>query len=68
MYGSNQIADATIYDSIIVTLENNLIKTIDVNFNNYAYIINGNVATNLTIKMEFNNVGTTENFDVTISN
>lgn len=68
MYNRNQIAEATTYDSIIVTLENEVIKTIDINFSNYAYIINGNVPTNLTIKMEFNNIGTTENFDVTVSN
>ena len=68
MYDSNQIADANIYDTITITLENNTIKMIDINFSNYASIINGNVATNLTIKMEFNQVGTTENFDVTVSN
>lgn len=68
MYDSNQIADANIYDTITITLENNTIKTIDINFSNYASIINGNVATNLTVKMEFNQVGTTENFDVTVSN
>ena len=68
MYNSDKIADATIYDSIVITLDNNVIKTIDINFNNYASIINGNIATTLTIKMEFNNIGTTENFDVTVSN
>ena len=68
MYDSDRIAEATLYDNIIVTLENEVIKTIDINFTNYASIINGNVATTLTIKMEFNNVGTTENFDVTVSN
>lgn len=68
MYDSNQIADATMYDTVIITLENNVIKTIDINFSNYASIINGNVTTNLTVKMEFNQVGTTENFDVTVSN
>lgn len=67
MYDSNQIADANIYDTITITLENNKIKTIDTNFSNYASINNGGVATNLIIKMEFNNIGTTENFDVTVS-
>ena len=68
MYDSNQIADTNIYDTITVTLENDIIKTIDIDLSNYASIINGNITTNLTIKMEFNQVGTTENFDVTVSN
>lgn len=65
IYGYEQmISDAS--DSIIISLENGLIKTIDIDFSNYSYVINGNVSTKLTIKMEFNNVGTTENFNVTV--
>lgn len=66
IYGYEQMVSDAI-DKIIISLENGIIKTIDIDFSNYNYVINGNIAANLIIRMEFNNVGTTENFNVTIS-
>ena len=70
MYNSDStiVVDNNLMDTIIMTVENDTLKSIDINFNNYQTIINNNIPSILKIKMEFNNVGTTENFDVTISN
>lgn len=53
-------------DSIIITTNDGVIKQIDINFSNYYSYIYGNGT--FTITMEFNNVGTTESFDIKISN
>lgn len=58
----------TITDTITITTENTLIKYININFTNYRTIINNNNLTNLNINMEFNNLGTTKDFNITVSN
>lgn len=70
MYNSDSsiVVDNNLMDTIVMTTDGDTLKTIDINFNNYQTIINNNTPSVLEIKMEFNNVGTTENFDVTISN
>lgn len=66
----NNVAEVSsdLTDTIVVTTENNLIKSININFNNYRTAINNNNPTNLNISMEFNNLGTTKDFDITVSN
>ena len=44
------------------------VKYININFTNYRTIINNNNLTNLNINMEFNNLGTTKDFNITVSN
>lgn len=53
-------------DTIIITTENEMIKTINMSLNNYYSVLYGSGT--LDVKVELNNIGTTENFDVTISN
>jgi len=70
IYNPNNLEaiDINLTDQITITVENDVIKTIDINYNNYHNIMNKSTTSQLIIKMEFNNVGTTENFEVTISN
>lgn len=70
MYNPDNVEaiDVNLTDQITITVENDTIKAIEINYNNYWNIMNKNNTSQLIIKMEFNNVGTTENFEVTISN
>lgn len=63
-YQSNKLVEASVCDKIVATVVNNQVKTINVDFSNYATVINGNVPTTLTVNMEFNDIGTTENFEI----
>ncbi len=60
------VIENTITDNFIVTVENGTMKKLELQLNNYYTTINSTQGT-LNIIMEFSNVGTTENFNVTIS-
>ena len=51
---------------ITFTMENNILKGVDLNLNNYISSIEGSNST-LTIHMEFVDIGTTEDFEIKIS-
>lgn len=54
-----------VYDTIILNVENDTLKSVELNLNNYYVNMYGTGT--LNIKMEFNNIGSTEDFDVSIS-
>jgi len=58
--------DGTLMDYISMTLENNQLKKIDINFSNYYTVLNIYPST-LLITMEFSNIGTTEDFNITVN-
>lgn len=51
---------------IIITTENNNLKSVDLELNNYISSVEGSTNT-LTIHMEFANIGTTEDFEIKVS-
>ena len=57
--------DTNLKDTITLTTENGTLKTIKANYNNYLTTVSGHLST-LTIEMEFSQVGTTENFEITL--
>lgn len=57
--------DSNLKDTITLTTENGTLKTIKANYNNYFTTVSGQLST-LTIEMEFSQVGTTEDFEVTL--
>ena len=54
-------------DSIILTVIDNTLRGMKIDFSNYLSLIN-EVKTTFIIEMEFSNVGTTEDFSITLSN
>ena len=58
--------DSNLKDTITLTTENGTLKTIKANYNNYLTTVSGELST-LTIEMEFSQVGTREDFEVTVS-
>ena len=57
--------DSNLMDTITLTTENGTLKSIKANYNNYLTTVSGRIST-LTIEMEFSQVGTTEDFEVTL--
>jgi|GEM_PF-1921872 hypothetical protein len=57
--------DSNLMDTITLTTENGTLKSIKANYNNYLMTVSGRIST-LTIEMEFSQVGTTEDFEVTL--
>ena len=57
--------DTNLKDTITLTTENGTLKTIKANYNNYLTTVSGHLST-LTVEMEFSQVGTTENFEITL--
>ncbi|MDD6223808.1 MAG: hypothetical protein PUB18_02280 [bacterium] len=60
--------EETLRDFVIVTLEEGKIKKIEINFDHYHQVVQNNSLATLQIIMEFNDIGTTQYFDVTVSN
>ena len=58
--------DGTLMDTIILTTENDNLKKIDINFSNYYTALSIYPST-LIITMEFSNIGTTEDFNITVN-
>ncbi len=57
--------DKNMMDTITLTLENGTLKKINANYNQYLTTVSGRLST-LTIAMEFTQVGTTEDFEITL--
>lgn len=63
---STLVASPTSYNTVVITQNNNLISKIDVDFSNLATLLNG-LSETYTMSLEFNNVGTTEDFNISIN-
>ncbi|MCI8588677.1 MAG: hypothetical protein HFG40_03395 [Bacilli bacterium] len=62
---STQAVPTETYNSVIMTRNNNTIERLDIDYSNFYSFLTGTIST-YTATMEFNNIGTTEDFIIKV--